>query len=162
MLVCLRKLLLWKKPPRSAVPDNRWWRCPTAVEGMPRPVGTPRLQPDKGKRKAVSESKAPRRVRRQLSPAPPVFEGGPSELHVFSPGSGRPLPSITIHQGPPEILWAEVRQLREEVEGLQEEARVARQKCDEAAQAHDTLLHDCDASLKLLEAQAEEVEQLRA
>ncbi|KAG6875261.1 hypothetical protein C0992_004532 [Termitomyces sp. T32_za158] len=47
------------------------------------------------------------RVRRQLSPAPPVFEGGPSGLHVFSPGSGRPLPSITIRQGLLEILRAE-------------------------------------------------------
>ncbi|KAG6893578.1 hypothetical protein C0992_009452 [Termitomyces sp. T32_za158] len=99
------------------------------------PVGTPRLRPDKGKRKAVSESEAPRRVRRRLSPAP---------------------------SGPPEILWAEVHRLREEVEGLREEARVARREHDKAAQACNTLLRDRDASLKLLEAQAEEVEQLRA
>ncbi|KAG6882284.1 hypothetical protein C0992_012229, partial [Termitomyces sp. T32_za158] len=135
---------------------------PTAVEGTPTPVGTPRLRPDKGKRKAVSESEAPRRVRRRLSPAPSVFEGGPSGSHVFSPGSGHPLPSITICQGPPEILRAEVRRLREEVEGLREEARVARRERDEAAQARDTLLRDRNASLELLEAQAEEVEQLRA
>ncbi|KAG6874725.1 hypothetical protein C0992_006825 [Termitomyces sp. T32_za158] len=126
------------------------------------PVGTPRLQPDKGKRKAVSESEAPRHVRRWLSPAPPVFEGGPSGSHVFSPGSGRPLPLITIRQGPPEILWAEVRRLWEEVEGLQEEVRVVRWERDEAAQARNTLLRDHDTSLELLEAQAEEVEQLWA
>ncbi|KAG6881787.1 hypothetical protein C0992_000205, partial [Termitomyces sp. T32_za158] len=126
------------------------------------PVGTPRLRPDKGKRKAMSESEAPRRVRRRLSPAPSVFKGGPSGLHVFSPGSGRPLPSITICQGPPEISWAEVRRLQEEVEGLREEARVARRERDEAAQVRDTLLRDRNASLELLEAQAEEVEQLRA
>ncbi|KAG6870993.1 hypothetical protein C0992_011975 [Termitomyces sp. T32_za158] len=110
----------------------------------------------------MSESEAPRRVRRRLSPAPSVFEGGPLGLHVFSPGSGRPLPSITIHQGPLEISRAEVRWLREEVEGLREEAGVARRECDEVAQARDTLLRDCDASLELLEAQAEEVKQLRA
>ncbi|KAG6893961.1 hypothetical protein C0992_008019 [Termitomyces sp. T32_za158] len=80
--------------------------------------------------------------------------------------TGRLLPSITIHQGPPEISRVEVRRLWEEVEGLREEAReearVARQERDEAAQARDTLLRDCNASLELLEAQAEEVEQLRA
>ncbi|KAG6872211.1 hypothetical protein C0992_009770, partial [Termitomyces sp. T32_za158] len=64
--------------------------------------------------------------------------------------------------GPPEISRAEVRRLREEVEGLREEARVARRERDEVAQARDTLLRDRDASLELLEAQAEEVEQLRA
>ncbi|KAG6892493.1 hypothetical protein C0992_000316, partial [Termitomyces sp. T32_za158] len=110
----------------------------------------------------MSESEAPRRVRRRLSPAPSVFEGGPSGSHVFSPGSGCPLPSITICQGPPEILRAEVRRLQEEVKGLREEARVARRERDEVAQARDTLLRDRDASLELLEAQAEEVEQLRA
>ncbi|KAG6884286.1 hypothetical protein C0992_006583 [Termitomyces sp. T32_za158] len=115
---------------------------PTAVEGVPTPVGTPCLRPDKGKRKAVSKSEAPKRVRRRLSPAPPVFEGGPSGSNVFSPGSGRLLPSITIRQGPLEISQAEER--------------------DEAAQARDMLLRDHDASLELLEAQAEEVEQLRA
>ncbi|KAG6883313.1 hypothetical protein C0992_009099 [Termitomyces sp. T32_za158] len=40
--------------------------------------------------------------------------------------------------------------------------RVARREHDEAAQARDTLLRDRDASLELLEAQAEEVEQLQA
>ncbi|KAG6892912.1 hypothetical protein C0992_011954 [Termitomyces sp. T32_za158] len=80
---------------------------PTAVEGVPTPVGTPHLRPDKGKRKAVSESEVPRRVRRRLSPAPPVFEGGPSGSNVFSPGSGHLLPSITICQGPLEISRAE-------------------------------------------------------
>ncbi|KAG6882442.1 hypothetical protein C0992_011652, partial [Termitomyces sp. T32_za158] len=134
----------------------------TAVEGVPTPVGTPRLRPDKGKRKAVSESEAPRRVRRRLSPAPPVFEGGPSGSNVFLLGSGHLLPSITICQGPPEILRAEVRRLWEEVEGLREEVRVARQERNKAAQARDVLLRDRDASLKLLEAQAEEVEQLQA
>ncbi|KAG6883029.1 hypothetical protein C0992_009960, partial [Termitomyces sp. T32_za158] len=134
---------------------------PTAVEGTPTPVGTPRLRPDKGKRKAVSESEAPRRVRRWLSPAPPVFEGGPLGSHVFSPGSGRPLPLITICQGPPEISRAEVCRLWEEVKGLQEEAQVARQERDEAAQARDTLLRDRDASLELLEAQAEEARLTR-
>ncbi|KAG6894742.1 hypothetical protein C0992_004898 [Termitomyces sp. T32_za158] len=56
---------------------------PTAVEGMPTPVGTPRLRPNKGKRKAVSESEAPKRVRWRLSPAPPVFEGGPSGSNLL-------------------------------------------------------------------------------
>ncbi|KAG6872595.1 hypothetical protein C0992_009468 [Termitomyces sp. T32_za158] len=135
---------------------------PTAVEGTPTPVDTPRLRPDKGKRKAVSESEAPRHVHRRLSPAPSVFEGGPLGSHVFSPGSGCPLPLITIRQEPPEILRAEVRWLREEVEGLREEVQVARWERDEAAQAHNTLLRDCDTSLELLEAQAEEVEQLQA
>ncbi|KAG6884271.1 hypothetical protein C0992_006621 [Termitomyces sp. T32_za158] len=55
----------------------------------------------------MSESEAPRRVRRWLSPAPPVFEGGPSGSNVFLPGLGHLLPSITICQGPPEILGAE-------------------------------------------------------
>ncbi|KAG6883094.1 hypothetical protein C0992_009719 [Termitomyces sp. T32_za158] len=103
-----------------------------------------------------------RRVRRRLSPVPPVFKGGPLGSHVFSPGSGCPLPSIMIRQGPPEISRAEVCRLWEEVKGLREEAQVARQEHDEAAQARDTLLRDCDASLELLEAQAEEVEQLQA
>ncbi|KAG6874811.1 hypothetical protein C0992_006447, partial [Termitomyces sp. T32_za158] len=135
---------------------------PTAVEGVPTPVGTPRLRPDKGKRKAVLESETPKRVRWCLSPAPPIFEGGPLGSNVFSPGSGRLLPLITIHQGPPEISRAEVPRLQEEVEGLREEARVARQERDKAAQARDILLRDRNASLELLEAQAEEVEQLRA
>ncbi|KAG6874248.1 hypothetical protein C0992_007993 [Termitomyces sp. T32_za158] len=91
---------------------------PTAVEGVPTPVGTPRLWPDKGKRKAISESKAPKCVHRRLSPAPPIFEGGPLGSNVFSPGSGRLLPLITICQGSPEILQAEVHQLWEEVEEL--------------------------------------------
>ncbi|KAG6894929.1 hypothetical protein C0992_003931 [Termitomyces sp. T32_za158] len=134
-------------------------RGPTAVEGVPTPVGTPHLWSNKGKHKAVSESEVPRRV---LSPVLPVFEGGPSGLHVFLLGSGRPLPSITICQRPPEISWAEVRQLREEVEGLQEEVRVARQECDEVTQARDTLLHDRDAFLELWEMQAEEIKQLWA
>ncbi|KAG6894171.1 hypothetical protein C0992_007243 [Termitomyces sp. T32_za158] len=135
---------------------------PTAVEGTPTPVGTPRLRPDKGKRKAVSESEAPRRVRQRLSPAPPVFEGGPSESNIFSPGSGRLLPSITICQDPPEILQVEVRRLREEVEGLQEEVQVARQERNEVARARDTLVHDCNASFERWEAQDREIDQLWA
>ncbi|KAG6873871.1 hypothetical protein C0992_008336 [Termitomyces sp. T32_za158] len=91
---------------------------PTAVESVPMPVGTPHLWPDKGKRKAVLESEAPKRMRRRLSPAPPTFEGGPSGSNVFLPGSGCLLPSITICQEPPEILRAEVHRLWEEVEGL--------------------------------------------
>ncbi|KAG6894365.1 hypothetical protein C0992_006438 [Termitomyces sp. T32_za158] len=135
---------------------------PTAVEGAPTPVGTPCLQPNKGKRKAVSESEAPKHMHRRLSPAPPVFEGGPSGSNVFLPGSGCLLPSITIHQGPLEILRTEVHRLREEVEGLREEVQVARQERDKVTQACDTLLRDRDTSLELLEAQVEEVEQLQA
>ncbi|KAG6885501.1 hypothetical protein C0992_005112 [Termitomyces sp. T32_za158] len=112
---------------------------PMAVEGVPTPVGTPRLRPDKGKRKAISESEAPKCVRRRLSPAPPTFEDGSLGSNVFLPGSGRLLPSITICQGPLEISRAEVCQLREEVEGLREEVRVARQEHDEVAWAQDTL-----------------------
>ncbi|KAG6874714.1 hypothetical protein C0992_006904, partial [Termitomyces sp. T32_za158] len=135
---------------------------PTAVEGMPTPVGTPCLRPDKGKRKAVSESEAPKRVRRRLSPAPPTFKGGPLGLNVFLPGSGCLLPSITIRQGPPEILRSEVRWLREEIEGLREEVPVARQECDEVAQAWDTLVHDRDTSFEQWEAQDQEINQLQA
>ncbi|KAG6893601.1 hypothetical protein C0992_009346, partial [Termitomyces sp. T32_za158] len=94
--------------------------------------------------------------------SPPVFEGGPSGMNVFSPGSRRLLPSITIRQGPLEISCAEVHRLREEVEGLREEVRMARQERDKVAQARDVLLRDRDVSLELLEAQAEEVKQLRA
>ncbi|KAG6882432.1 hypothetical protein C0992_011691, partial [Termitomyces sp. T32_za158] len=65
-------------------------------------------------------------------------------------------------QGPLEISRVEVCRLQEEVEGLQEDAWVARQEHDEAAQAQDTLVRDHDVSLELLEAQAEEVKQLRA
>ncbi|KAG6894824.1 hypothetical protein C0992_004465 [Termitomyces sp. T32_za158] len=57
---------------------------------------------------------------------------------------------------------AEVHWLREEVEGLQEEVRVARQERDKVTWACDTLLHDCNVSLKLWEAQVEEIEQLQA
>ncbi|KAG6892979.1 hypothetical protein C0992_011689 [Termitomyces sp. T32_za158] len=135
---------------------------PTAVEGAPTPVGTPRLRLDKGKRKAVSESEAPRRVCRRLSPAPPVFEGGPSGSNVFSPGSRRLLPSITIRQGPLEISRAEVRRLREEVEGLREEVRVARRERDKVAWAWDTLVCDRNVSFKQWEAQDREIDQLRA
>ncbi|KAG6875469.1 hypothetical protein C0992_003734 [Termitomyces sp. T32_za158] len=59
---------------------------PMAVEGVPTPASTPRSRPDKGKRKAVSESEAPKHVRRWLSPAPPVFKGGPLESNIFLPG----------------------------------------------------------------------------
>ncbi|KAG6885167.1 hypothetical protein C0992_005384 [Termitomyces sp. T32_za158] len=135
---------------------------PTAVEGMPTPVDTPRLWPDKGKRKAVLESEVPKRVRRCLSLAPPIFEGGPLGSNVFLPGSGCLLPSITICQGPLEISRAEVHQLQEEVEGLREDVRVAQQERNEMTWACNTLLHDRDASLKLWEMQAEEIEQLRA
>ncbi|KAG6887128.1 hypothetical protein C0992_000544 [Termitomyces sp. T32_za158] len=126
------------------------------------PVGTPRLQPNKGKRKAVLESKAPRHVHWQLSPAPPAFEGGPSGSNVFSLGLGRLLPSITVCQGPPEILRAEVHRLQEEVEGLREEVRMARQECNKVAWAWDTLVHDCNASFERWEAQDQEIKQLWA
>ncbi|KAG6893338.1 hypothetical protein C0992_010395, partial [Termitomyces sp. T32_za158] len=131
---------------------------PTAVEGVPTPVGTPRLQPDKGKRKAVSESEAPRRMRRQLSPAPPAFEGGPLGSNIFSLGSGRLLPSITIRQGPPEISRAEVCRLQEEIEGLREEVWVARLERDEVARARDTLVRDRNASFEQWEAQDQEID----
>ncbi|KAG6890475.1 hypothetical protein C0992_001332, partial [Termitomyces sp. T32_za158] len=110
---------------------------PTVVEGVSALVSTPRSWPDKGKRKAVSEFEAPKCVCRWLSLAPPTFEGGPSGSNVFSPGLGRLLSLITVCQGVPEILQAEVRQLQEEIEGL----------CKE---------------VQLWEAQAEEIEQLRA
>ncbi|KAG6886663.1 hypothetical protein C0992_002903 [Termitomyces sp. T32_za158] len=135
---------------------------PTAVEGVPTPVGTPCLRPDMGKRKAVSESEAPKRVRRRLSLVPPTFEGGPLGLNIFSPGLGRLLPSITICQGPLEISQAEVCWLREEVEGLREEVRVARQERDEVAWAWDTLVRDRDASFERWEAQDQEINQLQA
>ncbi|KAG6893589.1 hypothetical protein C0992_009422 [Termitomyces sp. T32_za158] len=135
---------------------------PMAVEGVPTPVGTPHLRPDKGKCKAISESEAPRRVRRRLSPAPPAFEGGPSRLNVFLPGSERLLPSITIRQGPPEISQAEVCRLREEIESLRKEVWVARLEHDEVAWAWDTLVCDCDASFEQWEVQDQEINQLRA
>ncbi|KAG6893992.1 hypothetical protein C0992_007914 [Termitomyces sp. T32_za158] len=97
-----------------------------------------------------------------MAPPPPVFEGGPSGSNVFSPGSGRLLPSITIRQGPPEISQAEVRRLREEVEGLQEEVRVARQERDEVARARDALVCDCDVSFEWGEAQDRELGRLWA
>ncbi|KAG6873109.1 hypothetical protein C0992_009085 [Termitomyces sp. T32_za158] len=129
---------------------------------MVTPVSTPRSRPDKGKRKAASESKVPRRVRRRLSPLPPAFEAGPSGSHVFSPGSGHLLPSIMVRQGPLEILWAEVRRLRQEVEGLREEVWVARQEHDEVARARDALVRDHDVLFKRWAAQDREIGQLRA
>ncbi|KAG6879973.1 hypothetical protein C0992_008907 [Termitomyces sp. T32_za158] len=135
---------------------------PMAVEEMPAPVSTPRSRPDKGKRKAILESEALKRVHRWLSPAPPAFKGGPLGSNVFSSGSGRLLPSITVCQGLPEILQAEVRWLREKVEGLQEEVRMARQERDKVAWAQDTLVCDCDALFKRWEAQDQEIEQLWA
>ncbi|KAG6894784.1 hypothetical protein C0992_004712 [Termitomyces sp. T32_za158] len=108
---------------------------PTAVEGVPTLVGTPRLWLDKGKRKAVLESEVPRRMRRWLFLVPPAFEGGPLGSNIFSLGSGHLLPSITVRQGPPEILRAEMCRLQEEIEGLREEVRVARQEHDEVARA---------------------------
>ncbi|KAG6887709.1 hypothetical protein C0992_011056 [Termitomyces sp. T32_za158] len=60
-----------------------------AVGGVSTLVSTPRSRPDKGKRKAISESEAPKRVRWRLSLAPPTFEGGPSGSNVFLPGSGQ-------------------------------------------------------------------------
>ncbi|KAG6895845.1 hypothetical protein C0992_012115 [Termitomyces sp. T32_za158] len=80
---------------------------PTAVEGVPAPVSTPHSWPDKGKRKAISESEAPKRVRRLLSLVPSAFEGGPSGSNVFSPGLRHLLPSITVCQGLLEISRAE-------------------------------------------------------
>ncbi|KAG6875785.1 hypothetical protein C0992_002344 [Termitomyces sp. T32_za158] len=130
---------------------------PTAVEGVPTLVSTPHSRPDKGKRKAVSESEAPKRMRRQLSSAPPVFESGPSESNVFLPGLGNHLPSITIYQGVPEILCTEVGRLRAEVKALHEEAQVVRQEQDEVVWVCNTLLRDHDTSLKLWEVQAEEI-----
>ncbi|KAG6870323.1 hypothetical protein C0992_000380, partial [Termitomyces sp. T32_za158] len=115
-----------------------------------------------GKRKAVSESEVPRHVRRRLAPPPPAFEGGPSGSAVFSPGSGRLLPSITIRQGPPEILRAEVRRLQEEVEGLREEVRVARQERDEVVRARDALVRDRNASFEWGETQDRELGRLWA
>ncbi|KAG6892065.1 hypothetical protein C0992_002037 [Termitomyces sp. T32_za158] len=97
-----------------------------------------------------------------MAPPPPVFEGGPSGSNVFSPGSGRLLPSITIRQGPLEISRAEVRRLREEVEGLQEEVRVARQERDEVAWARDALVRNRDASPERKEVQDQELGRLRA
>ncbi|KAG6886622.1 hypothetical protein C0992_003144, partial [Termitomyces sp. T32_za158] len=146
------------RPPVVEVPGGG----PTAVGSMVTPVSTPRSRPDKGKRKAASESKVPRRVRRRLSPPPPAFEAGPSGSHVFSPGSGRLLPSIMVCQGPPEILRAEVRRLRQEVEGLRQEVRVVRQEHDEVVRARDALVRDRDASFKRWEAQDRELGQLRA
>ncbi|KAG6884188.1 hypothetical protein C0992_006791 [Termitomyces sp. T32_za158] len=136
---------------------------PTAVGTSVTPVSTSRSRRlDKGKRKAVSELEVPWRVRRRLAPPPPAFEGGPSGSNVFSPGSGRLLPSITVRQGPPEILQAEVRQLQEEVEGLREEVQVARQERNKVARARDTLVHDRDASFERWEAQDWELGQLWA
>ncbi|KAG6893220.1 hypothetical protein C0992_010842 [Termitomyces sp. T32_za158] len=129
---------------------------------MVTPVSTPRSQPDKGKRKAASESKVPRRVRRRLSPPPPAFEAGPSGSHVFSPGSGRLLPSITVRQGPPEISRAEVRRLRQEVEDLREEVQAVRQERDKVVWARDALVRDRDASFGRGEAQDRELGRLRA
>ncbi|KAG6881513.1 hypothetical protein C0992_000910, partial [Termitomyces sp. T32_za158] len=85
---------------------------------------------------------------------------GPSGSHVFSPGSGRLLPSITVRQGPPEILRAEVRRLRQEVEGLREEVRAVRQERDEVAWARDALVRDRDALFEWWEAQDRELGQL--
>ncbi|KAG6875541.1 hypothetical protein C0992_003404 [Termitomyces sp. T32_za158] len=159
------------KPVERTTKDARLHGCgrktgkgaqPQVVEGVLTPVGTPHLRPDKGKRKAVSESKVPRRMRQWLSLALPAFEGGPLGSNVFSPGPGRLLPSITICQGPPEILWAEVRRLQKEVKGLQEDVQVARQECDEATQVRDTLLRDCNGSFELRKVQVEEIEQLWA
>ncbi|KAG6875914.1 hypothetical protein C0992_001714 [Termitomyces sp. T32_za158] len=135
---------------------------PMAVEGMPMPASTPRSRPDKKKHKTVLESEAPKRMRWRLFLAPPVFEGGSLESNVFLPGSGHLLPSIMVHQGVPKILWAEVRRLQEEVKSLQEEVWVAWQECDKVAWARDTLLCDCNASLKLWKVQAEEIKQLWA
>ncbi|KAG6879692.1 hypothetical protein C0992_012792 [Termitomyces sp. T32_za158] len=114
---------------------------PTTVEGASALVSTPHFQPDKEKRKAISESKAPKHVHRRLSLAPPVFEGGPSGSNVFLPG-------------------LEVCRLQEEVEGLQGEVQMARQECDEVAQAQDTLVRDCDVSFKRWEVQDQEIKQL--
>ncbi|KAG6895310.1 hypothetical protein C0992_001990, partial [Termitomyces sp. T32_za158] len=97
-----------------------------------------------------------------LSPPPPIFEGGSSGLNVFSLGSGRLLPSITVCQGPLEILQAEVHQLREEVEGLQEEVQVARQEHNKVARAQDTLVCNHDALFEQWEVQDRELEQLWA
>ncbi|KAG6893060.1 hypothetical protein C0992_011392 [Termitomyces sp. T32_za158] len=127
------------------------------------PVSTPRSRRlDKGKRKAVSESEVLRRVRRRVAPPPPVFEGGPLGLNVFSPGSGRLLPSITVRQGPPEISRAEVCRLWEEVEGLREEVRVARQERDKVVRARDALVRNCDALFERREAQDWELGRLQA
>ncbi|KAG6882309.1 hypothetical protein C0992_012121, partial [Termitomyces sp. T32_za158] len=90
------------------------------------------------------------------------FVTGPLGSHVFLPGSGRLLPSITVRQGPPEILQAEVRRLRQEVEGLQEEVRAVRQERDEVARAWDALVRDRDTSFERWEAQDRELGQLRA
>ncbi|KAG6896425.1 hypothetical protein C0992_008359 [Termitomyces sp. T32_za158] len=162
--VILRLDWVWRKTEKGPWPQvvEVPGGGPTAVEGMPTPVGTPRLRPDKGKRKAVLESKVPKRVRRRLSPAPPIFESGSLESNIFLLGSGRLLSLITIHQGPPEISHVEMCRLREEVEGLREDARVARQERDEAVWVRNVLLRDCNASLEWLEAQLEEVEQLQA
>ncbi|KAG6876212.1 hypothetical protein C0992_000468 [Termitomyces sp. T32_za158] len=100
---------------------------PTVVGAMVTPVSTPCSRPDKRKCKAVLESEVPRRVRRRLSPLPPTFEGGPSGSNVFSPGSGRLLPSITVHQGPSEILRAEQWEAQDqEIEQLW--ARIAQEQ----------------------------------
>ncbi|KAG6894367.1 hypothetical protein C0992_006432 [Termitomyces sp. T32_za158] len=112
--------------------------------------------------KAMSESEAPKRVHWQLSPAPPVFEGGSLGSNVFLLGSGHLLPSIMICQGVLEISCAEVDRLQAEVEALREEVQVARQEHDEVVQACDTLLCDCDTSFELWEVQTEEIEQLQA
>ncbi|KAG6895850.1 hypothetical protein C0992_012098 [Termitomyces sp. T32_za158] len=118
--------------------------------------------PNKGKCKAVLETKVPKHVHWWLSPPPPTFKGGPLGSNVFLPGSGHLLPSITICQGVLEILRAEVRQLREEVEGLREEVRVARQERNKVARAWDTFVRDCNTLFEQWKAQDWEIKQLWA
>ncbi|KAG6889164.1 hypothetical protein C0992_006251 [Termitomyces sp. T32_za158] len=110
----------------------------------------------------MSESEAPKCVCRCLFLVSPTFEGGPLGSNVFLPGSGHLLPSITVCQGVPEILQAEVCRLWEEIKSLREEVQVVRQECNKVARARDTLLCDRHASLELWEAQVEEIEQLWA
>ncbi|KAG6884708.1 hypothetical protein C0992_005890, partial [Termitomyces sp. T32_za158] len=55
-----------------------------------------------------------------------------------------------------------VRWLREEVEGLQEEVRVARQERNKVTQARDTLVRNHDASFERWEAQDQELGRLWA
>ncbi|KAG6886752.1 hypothetical protein C0992_002548 [Termitomyces sp. T32_za158] len=99
----------------------------------PSPMSTLHSQVNKGKHKAVSESEVPKHMHRWLSLAPIVFEGGPLGSHIFSLGSGQPLPSIMVHQGVLEGSHLEVARLWMEVEGLRKKVQLARQERDKTA-----------------------------
>ncbi|KAG6893014.1 hypothetical protein C0992_011567, partial [Termitomyces sp. T32_za158] len=129
---------------------------------------------DKGKGKAAPSLGPVRRVCHCASPMRPIAEAGPSGLHVFSPVSGHPVPTLRVMQARLEEVQAEAARWRLEAEELRRErvwgyalaqereeelGRVIRER-DEAGRARNLLLHERDEFRERRGVQDDKVERL--